>query len=257
MEKRRIVFIFIITFISGLWGCAKKELKPSYTISKILLLPATKRLRFKYRVIHGKKYYPVPGLVQRGIASWYGKKFHGRKTANGEIYNMYKRTAAHRTLPFGTYVMVRNLKNNKKTVVRINDRGPFIKNRIIDLSYRAAKDIGLIGPGTAPVELIVLGKEIGKIRSPIGKRPVVEIKDIHRGRFGVQVAAFRTKKNALKLVDRLSVIFSNVEIQVGTDTYANPIYRVIISGANSIGKANLIEKKLRDIGFKDAFVIAL
>ena len=257
MEKRKITFILIGLFISGLWGCSKKELKSSYTISKILLLPATKKLRFKYCVIHGKKYYPVPDLVQRGIASWYGKKFHGRKTANGEIYNMYKRTAAHKTLPFDTYVLVRNLKNNKKTIVRINDRGPFVKNRIIDLSYRAAKDIGLIGPGTAPVELIVLGKEIGKIRSPVGKRPVVEIKDTRTGKFGVQVAAFRNKKNALKLVDRLSIIFSNVEIQVGTDKYANPIYRVIISGAKNIGKANLIEKKLRDIGFKNAFVIAL
>ena len=257
MEKRKIISVFLTIVLSALWGCSKKELSSSYTISKILLLPATKRLRIKYCVIHGKKYYPVPGLVQRGIASWYGKKFHGRKTANGEIYNMYKRTAAHKTLPFGTYVLVRNLKNNKKTIVRINDRGPFVKNRIIDLSYRAAKDIGLIGPGTAPVELIVLGKEIGKIRSPVGNRPVVEIKDTQIGKFGVQVAAFRNKKNALRLVDRLSVIFRNVEIKVGTDSYANPIYRVIISGANNIGKANLIEKKVRDIGFKNAFVIAL
>ena len=196
-------------------------------------------------------------MVQRGIASWYGKKFHGKRTANGEIYNMYKRTAAHKTLPFGTYVLVRNLKNNKKTIVRINDRGPFVKNRIIDLSYRAAKDIDLIGPGTAPVELIVLGKELGKIRSPLGKKLVLEITDVEKGKFGVQVASFRDKKNALRLVDRLSVIFHNVEIKVNTDRYANPVYRVIISGVNTIVKATIIKRKLKDIGFKDAFIISL
>ncbi len=259
MEKRRIAIILLfLLFASGLWGgCSKKEVRHSYTISKILLLPPTKRPRLKCWTIHGKRYYPVPSLVQRGIASWYGKKFHGRRTANGEIYNMYKRTAAHKTLPFGTYVLVKNLKNHKKTIVRINDRGPFVKNRIIDLSYRAAKEIGLIGPGTAPVELTVLGREIGKIRSPVGKRAIVEVKDTRMGRFGVQVASFRNKKNALKLVDRLSVLFKDVEIQVGTDRYANIVYRVIVSGASSIGKANLIEKRLRDIGFKNAFIIAL
>ena len=257
MAKRKIILILTV-FISATFGCSKKEIKPSaYTISKIILLPAAKKIRLRYYIIHGKRYYPVPGLVQRGIASWYGKKFHGRRTASGEIFNMYKRTAAHRTLPFGTYVMVRNLKNNKKTIVKINDRGPFIKNRIIDLSYKAAKDIGLIGPGIAPVELIVLGKEIGKIRSPLGKRPVVEIRDIEKGKFGVQVAAFRDKKNALRLVDRLSVIFNNVEIRVNTNRYAIPIYRVIVTGANSLFKANIIEKKLKEIGFKDAFVIGL
>ncbi len=251
MQKRKIILGLLIIFLSG---CGKKQLKTSYSISRIVLLPSVK---LKCYVIHKKRYYPVPGLVQRGIASWYGKKFHGKKTASGEIYNMYKRTAAHRTLPFGTYVLVKNLRNNKTTIVKINDRGPFVKNRIIDLSYRAAKDIGMIRSGTAPVELIVLGREIGKLRSPVGKKTVVEVVDTKTGRFGVQVGAFRNKKNALRLVDRLSVIFKHVEIHVGTDRFANPVYRVVVSGARSIGKASLIEKKLREIGFKDTFIIAL
>ena len=250
MQKRKLVLLLIFL----LYSCSKKQIRYSYPISKIVLLPSVK---LRCYVIHKKRYYPVPGLVQRGIASWYGKKFHGRKTASGEIFNMYKRTAAHRTLPFGTYVLVRNLKNNKTTIVKINDRGPFVKNRIIDLSYRAAKDIGMIESGTAPVELIVLGKEIGRLNSPTGKRPVIEIIDTKTGRFGVQVGAFRNKKNALRLVDRLSIIFKHVEIRLGTDRYANPIYRVIVSGAKSIEKANLIEKKLKEIGFKDTFIIAL
>ena len=251
MQKRKIILGLLIIFLTG---CGKKQLRISCSMSRIVLLPSAK---LRCYVIHKKRYCTVPDLVQRGIASWYGKKFHGKRTASGEIYNMYKRTAAHRTLPFGTYVLVRNLRNNKTTIVKINDRGPFIKKRIIDLSYRAAKDIGMIGPGTAPVEIVVLGKEVGKLRSPVGKKVVVEVVDTRKGKFGVQVGAFRNRKNALRLVDRLSVIFKHVEIHVETDRYANPLYRVIVSGAKSIGKANLIEKKLKEIGFKDTFIIAL
>ncbi len=256
MQKRKIIkIIFVLLFLISFSGCGKKEIKVSYyPIYKIMLLPSK---RIKCYVIHKSRYCTIPDLVQRGIASWYGKKFHGKKTASGEIYNMYKRTAAHKTLPFGTYVLVRNLRNNKTTIVKINDRGPFVKNRIIDLSYRAAKDIGMIGPGTAPVEIVVLGKKMGKIKSPVGVKTAVEVVDTKTGRFGVQVGAFRDRKNALRLVDRLSVIFKHVEIHVGTDRYANPLYRVIVSGAKSLGKANLIEKKLREIGFKDTFIIAL
>ncbi len=86
-----------------------------------------------------------------GISSYYGKKFHGRKTANGEVFNMYDLTAAHKTLPFGTIIEVENISNNKKVTVRINDRGPFVRNRILDLSYAAAKKIGMIQSGTAKI----------------------------------------------------------------------------------------------------------
>jgi rare lipoprotein A len=107
--------------------------------------------------ISGKWYQPLPyarGYRERGLASWYGKKFHGRKTANGETYNMYGISAAHKTLPLGTYVTVKNLDNGKTLVVRINDRGPFVKGRIIDLSYGAAKKLGVVGPGTARVDVL-------------------------------------------------------------------------------------------------------
>jgi rare lipoprotein A len=97
--------------------------------------------------------------IQEGIASFYADEFHGRKTANGEIYDMYAMTAAHQALPFNTRVSVTNLDNGKKVIVRINDRGPFVKGRIIDLSYGAAGKIGMVGPGTARVRLEVL--EIG------------------------------------------------------------------------------------------------
>ncbi|KPL18093.1 MAG: hypothetical protein AMJ92_09650 [candidate division Zixibacteria bacterium SM23_81] len=97
-----------------------------------------------------------PKQEQEGISSYYGAEFHGRQTANGEIYNMYAMTAAHRTLPFNTWLLVTNLDNGKQVTVRINDRGPFAKGRIIDLSYGAAQKIGIVGSGTAKVRLEVL-----------------------------------------------------------------------------------------------------
>lgn len=93
---------------------------------------------------------------QRGIASWYGGKFHGRKTASGRIYNKHEFTAAHRTLPFGTVVLVRNLKNGREVLVEITDRGPFVAGRIIDVSERAARELEMIGAGIVPSEVYVL-----------------------------------------------------------------------------------------------------
>lgn len=100
--------------------------------------------------------------VQTGIASYYGSKYHGRKTANGEVFDMYGVSAAHKDLPFGTRIEVTNLNNNKKLIVRINDRGPFVKGRILDLSYGAAKELDMIESGTAPVRIKVL--ELGEGR---------------------------------------------------------------------------------------------
>ncbi len=96
------------------------------------------------------------GYTENGIASWYGHPYHGRKTSNGEVYDMHKMTAAHRSLPFGVVVQVENKQNDKRVEVRINDRGPFVKNRIIDVSREAAERLGMIGPGTVPVKIKVI-----------------------------------------------------------------------------------------------------
>ncbi|MGM0440762.1 MAG: septal ring lytic transglycosylase RlpA family protein [Chlamydiota bacterium] len=106
--------------------------------------------------IDGQWYYPTTktkGFRQNGLASWYGKAFHGKPTASGEVFNMHSISAAHKTLPLGTYVKVSNLKNGKTLVVRINDRGPFVAGRIIDLSYKAAKKLDMIEDGVVPVEV--------------------------------------------------------------------------------------------------------
>jgi rare lipoprotein A len=129
-----------------------------------------------------------PGYTETGIASWYGHPYHGRAAANGEIYDMEKMTAAHRTLPFNTWVRVYDLDNNKTTEVRIIDRGPFVDGRIIDLSHAAAREIELIGPGVARVRVEV-------IRTPPTATPAL---------FAVQVGTFRNKDNAEGLRKRMA-----------------------------------------------------
>jgi rare lipoprotein A len=141
---------------------------------------------------------PAPeGYVEEGNASWYGVPFHGRRASNGEIYDMNKLTAAHRTLPFDTLVRVTNLNNGKSTTVRITDRGPFVENRIIDLSLAAAREIESVGPGIVPVRLEVLTPGV----------------DVTGGFFTVQVGAFRDPSNAQRLRDRLTISYSPIFVQ--------------------------------------------
>lgn len=137
-------------------------------------------------------------VVDRGIASWYGPGFHGNLTASGEPYDMDTLTAAHRTLPFGTVVEVRNRDNGRSVQVKINDRGPFVRGRIIDLSREAAGRIGMIGPGTARVELVAVGVE------PIGGFT-----------YTVQVGAFREPGRARELADRLRDEYPDVDVRPG------------------------------------------
>jgi rare lipoprotein A len=134
--------------------------------------------------------------AEQGNASWYGAPFHGRKASNGETYDMNKLTAAHRTLPFNSMVRVTNLSNGKTTMVRITDRGPFVDNRIIDLSRAAAQEIESIGPGIVPVRIEVLS----------GPDPM-------SGFFTVQVGAFKDRGNAERLKERLSAAYSPIVIQ--------------------------------------------
>lgn len=141
-------------------------------------------------------YFPE-GDVQTGVASWYGEEFHGRTTSSREVFDMHDLTAAHNSLPLGTQVVVTNLENGKSVTVRINDRGPFVKGRIIDLSYAAARAIDLVGPGTAPVRIEVL-----RAMSPPPRFPV----------YFVQVGAFVSRKNAEKLRNSLEKTFSGVEL---------------------------------------------
>ena len=145
--------------------------------------------------IRGVTYYPLAsgvGYSEEGVASWYGKDFHGRKTPNGEIYDMYGMTAAHKLLPFNTKLKVTNLSNGKSIVVRVNDRGPFVEQRIIDLTHTGAKNLGMMGPGTAKVRVESVGAVAGLSREGDMK-----------GTFYVQVGAFGQRENAIRLSERI------------------------------------------------------
>ncbi len=152
-----------------------------------------------------------PGAREKGLASWYGRPYHGRRTASGEVYDMYGLTAAHRTLPFGTRVEVTRRDDGRSVVVRINDRGPFVKHRIIDLSYGAAKRIGLDVDGVAPVTVRVLGPgeegshaaKAKKGEKEAGPAPAGSAGDASHGCFWVQVGAFRDHDRAVRARDRL------------------------------------------------------
>jgi len=213
-----------------------------------------------FYVVNGERYYPLPdsmGFIETGKASWYGEDFHGHPTSSGEIYDMYKKTAAHKTLPIGTYVKVINLENNKSTIVRINDRGPFVKGRIIDLSYGAAKEIDIAIPGSADVKIIALGKEIGELKSEDGSIPLLDIKDFETGEFTVQVGAFKEKDNALNLAERLKVIFDYVNIMEYIDKDNQIFFRLHISKSTTLAKAGEIEKRLEGMGFTEAFIVRI
>mgnify|MGYP001155466675 CR=1 FL=1 len=177
------------------------------------------------------EYFPRSG-VQTGMASWYGAEFHGKKTSNKEIYNMYDMTAAHNTLPFGTYVMVTNLSNGKSAIVRINDRGPFVENRIIDLSYAAAKVLDMIDTGTAPVKIEVLEYDLSE--KPDQK-------------FSVQVGAFIFKENADALKNELESKYGDVYISL-FETANQTYYRVRVK-ARDRASAQEIAQKLLDEGY--------
>ena len=168
-----------------------------------------------------------------------------------------KKTAAHKILPFGTYVKVINLDNNKYTVVKINDRGPFADGRIIDLSYSAAKDILLIGPGVAKVKVTALGKKIGEAGSNGSGKALLEDKNLDKGDFTIQVGAFKNRNNAVELADRLKVLFDYVNIAEAADENNGPIFRLHISKSNTLTEAEENEKKLKDMGFKEAFIVRI
>ena len=152
-------------------------------------------------VIRGIRYYPTVvnvGDTFKGNASWYGPDFHGKLTSNGEVYNMYDMTAAHKTLPMNTIVKVTNLRNGKSAVVRVNDRGPFVATRIIDLSNKAAHKIAMVGRGTAPVRLEILGfASKGKKSIPTKKQLSSSPKTKHLKGFALQIASFSRIEGAI------------------------------------------------------------
>ncbi len=210
-----------------------------------------------YRVM-GKTYRVMgtsKGFVQRGMASWYGTKFHGRKTASGEIYDMEKFTSAHRTLPLGTYVKVKRTDGKgDSVVVKINDRGPFVDNRVIDLSRAAARQLDMLNEGVAPVVVTALGEEVLR-----GKPDEVTLRprfDYNRGSFSVQVGAFTVRENAQRLVRRMKDEHGTASLSLFEQGDMS-FFRVRVGNFNTREKADRFRDQLIDSGeFDQAFVVA-
>jgi rare lipoprotein A len=247
-NTKRFIVIGLITLLTvfSLNGCSKSSVAP---------VPFPQASPKPYRV--GQEWYqPIADareFKQRGVASWYGKDFHGKKTSSGEIYNMYDMTAAHKILPLGTYVRVKNLKNKRVIDVRINDRGPFVAGRIIDLSYTAAKQLEIIGPGTAAVEIVALGTRdsSNKYTKDIAYTPI----DYFSGIFSVQVGAFQDQNNADRLRKEIALMHE--------DTYISPFsrdnqtfYRVRVGRYSTVDQVMNAEEILIKNGYTDAFSVA-
>jgi len=229
--KRFLVFAMLAGFSA--WGCAGRraaanrhppqppaEAEPSATEEKPAPLPSAPRRKPPARSEAG-------GYAEEGLASWYGVPFHGRRAANGETYNMHKLTAAHRTLPFDSIVRVTNLTNGRSVDVRITDRGPFVENRIIDLSLNAAQALDLVAMGVAPVRIELLS----------GSNPAA-------GYFTVQVGAFLDQRNAERLRERLAQTYSPAFIQE-YDSPSGYFYRVRVGKVSGEDAARQFGEQLR------------
>ncbi len=223
-------------------------------------IPTTKKSKLgnpTSYVVFGKRYYVLDkaqGFVERGTASWYGKKFHGRKTSSGEIYNMHAMTAAHKTLPLPTYVRVENLANGKSVVVKVNDRGPFVGDRIIDLSYAAAQKLNVVGPGTAKVEVTAMVSATQSSRTVVRSIPLTDNKAadvplfIQMGSFGSVVNA-QNMKRELNTANEQAVSVSELETATGL------FYRVRVGPLYGIDEANAVVRRLNKKGFINARIV--
>ena len=185
----------------------------------------------------------IDGYTQKGIASWYGDKEHKNKAASGERFNKYAYTAAHKSLPFGTVVRVTNLENGRDVVVKINDRGPFVRGRIIDLSYASARSIDLIRTGTAKVKVEV-------ISSPSARKD-----NYFKPIYTVQVGSFSSKVNASSVKNDLNSTINNkirIEpVKIKGDTY----YRVRVGMFSSKSQAESLKRKLRNYGYRGKVIL--
>ena len=208
----------------------------------------------KSYIVNGKRYHTLEnnhGFTQKGIASWYGKKFHGRKTSNGEIYNMYAMTAAHKNLILPAYVEVTNLENGKKVMVKVNDRGPFHEDRIIDLSYMAAKKLDIVKKGTGRVALRVVEsggatekKSSGRSSAKKHGAPIQQINANHSGSFFIQIGSFVEVMNAENLRNKINFIgdqLVNIQPARIDDT---TFHRVVIGPLFDSTHADTIIKQL-------------
>ena len=230
------IFLLIIFFL--LTSCG-----PRHYVVMDRRMPPSEKKEVKKKVMKEEKPFPETRLeaktekmetkeVQYGMASWYGEEFHGRSTSSGEVYDMYQLTCAHNTLPLGTIVMVTNLENGRSLELKVNDRGPFVKERILDVSYAASQMLGMWEKGTALVKVEVLVPGIEPVQ-----------------RFTLQVGSFADENNAQQLVEQLRKNFENVHMTT-VETPTQKYHRVRVGQFETKDSALILAEKLSQLGFK-------
>jgi rare lipoprotein A len=205
--------------------------------------------------VFGKRYYTLNtsrGYRENGVASWYGTKFHGKRTSSGETYDMYAMTAAHKTLPLPSYVEVTNLNNGRMVIVKVNDRGPFHDNRLIDLSYSAATKLGIIGQGTGMVEV----RAITAGDAPVTTATPVQY-PAQTGPVGLylQVGAFSTSESAEQLRLKLQQQIGDAVLIVPFKKSEGYLYRVRVGPLANVEYGDSLASRLVGLGFNDAHIV--
>jgi rare lipoprotein A len=208
--------------------------------------------------INGKTYYPLPsaqGFEEAGVASWYGADFHGRKTSNGETYNMHGLTAAHKVLPMDTWLLVTNQENGKEITVRVNDRGPFAKERIIDLTKTGADNLGFLNQGTARVKITALGEAETYRSGGVTSERFKDHPDFRSGEYYVQIGSFTVEDNARRLKEQMLASGRKAVIR-SFDRGDQIFFRVQVRAGHSLPSALEVEQALAVSGFPKAFTVA-
>jgi len=257
-HSKKLVWVTLFILAVVMVGCSKSPAPPKAPFP--MGPPSTGLRSQKPYQIKGIWYYPLPsaeGYVEEGLASWYGSDFHGKPTSCGEPYDMYAMTAAHKTLPLGTNVKVTNVQNGRIIILRVNDRGPFVSGRIIDLSCRAAQELGSYGPGLARVrveavqvasEQVIAGQTLWKVDP---------VPSFRYGLFTIQIGAFKDQSNATRLKDRMS---RDRQQSAQVALYNAPeglFYRVQLGAYKDLMLAREELEHLKRHGFGDAFVVAM
>ena len=246
------ILVSLFTCISACSTAPKKPTVPKRSPSELAKIPdAVPRVEprselgnMKTYEVFGKRYFVLDssdGFTQKGIASWYGPNFHGKKTSSGEIYDMYAMTAAHKTLPLPSYLEVTNLENGRKIIVRVNDRGPFHDNRVVDLSYTAAIKLDMIAKGTALVEISAINpRSHRKGGAPVVARAREDRSSLD---FYIQVGVFSDYNNAVRLKNRLVGLEAPIRIEE-TRLHDAAAFRIKIGPLNNIDTADGIVGRL-------------
>ncbi len=253
----RVIAVLLAVCLPAVFSCVR------HTVPQPELPPGNMASEYplgqKPYEINGKWFAPIPsarGYIEEGQASWYGSEFHRRPTSSGEPYNMHALTAAHKILPLGTFVKVTRFDNDRSVVLRINDRGPFVSGRIIDLSLRAAELLDMIQPGTALVRIEAVQQVSEQTVNGETLWKHEPLPDFRHGIFSIQIGAFEELENAFKLKKNISKDFKNIFIKPSV-YMGRGFYRVHVGKFHDLFLANKKALHLIDRGFKDAFVVAM